>query len=79
MNQDINLVIENFKNSIISQINNSGLPAGVVYYVIKDVFQNTETSYYNYIGQLRREAELHDASKQAVPQENVIEDETDKS
>lgn len=65
MEQDINLIAEQFKKDIISQINSAGLPPVLIYYIMKDVFTTVETSYSNYL----REAGLHDTSRQASPQE----------
>ena len=71
MEQDMNLMAEQFKKDIISQINSVGLPPVLIYYIMKDVFATVETSYSNYL----REASLRDASRQASPQE--IEDKED--
>lgn len=57
MQQDINLIIENFKQTIFDAANQSGLPLSVVYYVLSDVFREVETEYNNYINTARaREA-----------------------
>lgn len=63
MEQDINLVIEDFKNTLTSTINNSGLPISVVYYIITDLYKELDNQYYQYIRQARQAA--------AAPQESV--------
>lgn len=68
MEQDINLIAEQFKKDIISQINAAGLPPILTYYIIKDIFTTVEASYSNYL----REASLRDASMQASPQESKM-------
>lgn len=74
MEQDMNLIAEQFKKDIISQINSAGLPPALVYYIMKDVFATVETSYSNYL----REASIRDASIQAPPQDfETIEDKED--
>lgn len=74
MEQDINLIAEQFKKDIISQINTAGLPPVLIYYTIKDVFTTVETSYSNYL----REASLRDASMQPSPQEpKIVKDKED--
>lgn len=54
MEQDINLVIEDFKNTLTSTINNSGLPISVVYYIITDLYKELDNQYYQYIRQARQ-------------------------
>ena len=71
MEQDMNLMAEQFKKDIISQINAAGLPPVLIYYIMKDVFATVETSYSSYLC----EANLRDASRQASPQE--VEDKED--
>ena len=42
---NINQEIEQVRNSIVSVINNSNMPIGVVYYVMKDIMSEIELSY----------------------------------
>ena len=42
---NINQEIEQVRNNIVSVINNSNMPIGVVYYVMKDVMSEIELSY----------------------------------
>ena len=64
MEQDINLVIEDFKNTLTSTINNSGLPISVVYYIITDLYKELDNQYYQYIRQARQ-------AVAAAPQEPI--------
>ena len=42
---NINQEIEQVRNNIVSVINNSNMPIGVVYYVRKDIMSEIELSY----------------------------------
>ena len=42
---NINQEIEQVRNNIVSVINNSTMPIGVVYYVMKDIMSEIELSY----------------------------------
>lgn len=48
-NRDINLIIEDFKHSIVDTVNQSGLPIGIVYYVMKDIMNELVNNYETYI------------------------------
>ena len=63
MDNNINLVIEDFKNSIVENINNCGLPPAMVFYVMKDVYRDVEDGYKRYLDQAK------EAEKQ-VPESN---------
>ena len=53
-NKDINLIIEDFRDSLIKQCNESQLPAAVVYYIVKDVYGMVADQYQDYIENMRR-------------------------
>ena len=55
MEQNINLMIEDFKDNLVNTINNAGFPPSIVYYIPKDVYSNVESSYFNYLNQQRRQ------------------------
>lgn len=42
---NINQEIEQVRNNIVSVINNSNMPIGVIYYVMKDIMSEIELSY----------------------------------
>ena len=43
----INYNIEQLKNSIYKEINNSNLPVGVIYLLLKDIFRDVSEAYQN--------------------------------
>lgn len=53
-NRDINLIIEDFKHSVVDTVNQSGLPIGIVYYVMKDVMNELVNNYETYIENANR-------------------------
>ena len=55
MEQNINLMIEDFKDNLVNTINNAGFPPSIVYYILKDVYSNVESSYFSYIRQQKRQ------------------------
>ena len=42
---NINQEVEQVRNNIVSVINNSNMPIGVIYYVMKDIMSEIELSY----------------------------------
>lgn len=68
MDRDVNLQIEELRQNIVKMANQSGLPIGVVYYVMKDIMVDLENSYNNYVNQAykkEREAQAAAAQKEA--------------
>lgn len=57
MEQDINLMIENFKQNLLYGINNAQLPPSIIYYVLKDVFEETQRAYFDYVNQAKQKLE----------------------
>ncbi len=49
MENDINISIEEFKLNIIKLLNNSNMPIGIMYYIMKDVFGELTEEYQNYL------------------------------
>ena len=43
----LNTMIEELHSNLINDINSSHLPVSIVYYVVKDVFNEVELSYRN--------------------------------
>ncbi|MCC8068719.1 MAG: hypothetical protein LIO71_03010 [Ruminococcus sp.] len=56
----INTKCEEFKQQIIGDINSSQLPISIVYFIMKDVFQEVEKTYY---ATLNQEAQEHIETK----------------
>ena len=40
-----NTQLYNFKNDLINTVNKSGLPVGIAYYVVKDLFMEIQNAY----------------------------------
>ena len=40
-----NTQLYNFKNDLINTVNKSGLPVGIAYYVVKDLFTEIQNAY----------------------------------
>ena len=75
MQEDINLIIEEFKNNIINTINGSQLPPAIVYYIFKDINKDVEASYRNYIQQAQqRQAAAASQQEAAAPADEEIEE-----
>lgn len=70
LEQDVDILAQSFKDNLISMINNAGMtmPPSMVYYVVKDVFQNVETSYAAYTNELRQK--MAAAAESATQQES---------
>ena len=45
INIGFNTCLNNFKSDIVNTINDSGLPVGIVYYIMKDLFIDIENAY----------------------------------
>ena len=44
-NVGFNTCLSNLKSSLVNDINESGLPVGIVYYIVKDLFTEIATAY----------------------------------
>ena len=67
--KSINLQIEEFRNNLLNLVNNSGLPAGIVYYMYKDIGKEIENAYYSVLNSesLKKEPESIE-DKENIPQ-----------
>lgn len=45
-NKTVNLLIEDLKNNLIADVQNSNLPLGICYYIAKDIFKELESAYF---------------------------------
>lgn len=45
INKGFNTYINDFKKQLVDEINQSGLPVGIVYYILKDLFHDIEDAY----------------------------------
>lgn len=46
-NIGFNTHLNNLKNDLVTTINKSGFPVGVIYYVVKDLFMDVQFAYEN--------------------------------
>lgn len=62
---DMNLQIESIKSNLINVINNSGLPIGVIHYVLKDISTEVANEYHRILSleQQQKEQEEHNENK----------------
>lgn len=76
MQENINLIIEEFKDSIVNTINGSNLPPAIVYYIFKDIYKDVESSYTNYLNQAKQQLAIQrrEAESAAAEEETVNED-----
>lgn len=54
---------ENFKDGLINYINNSNLPPNIIYYIVKEIYQDTEQSYINLVNQIKIEKQQQKQQK----------------
>lgn len=52
---DFSLQVENFKNQVTDMVNSCGFPPIVLYYVMKDINQEVEKSYFQYLNRVSKE------------------------
>lgn len=53
--ENLNFSLELLRQDIINKINNSNLPAGSVYYMLKDLFRSIEISYFDSLAEYQQE------------------------
>lgn len=73
---DVNLSMEQYKRELIDKINSAPFPIGVTYYLLKDVYNNVESSYFNFINQ--QSQELFKTQQEAL-ETNEIADEDNEA
>ena len=62
-NYDINKQIDNVIKNLNTILSESNLPIGVAYYLIKDVYNNVEYQYIQYLNNYNKEhAEKHEVT-----------------
>ncbi len=57
MQNDFSIMTEQFRQQLINTINGAQLPPSVVYYVLTNVYQDTERYYRQYLQKAQQEAE----------------------
>lgn len=56
-NIGFNTYLNNFKTNMVNEINNAGLPVGVVYYIMKDLLVDIQNAYENTLKKEAKQAE----------------------
>lgn len=86
MEQNIDVLIQRLRTELFSLINNAGrtIPPSMIYYVVKDVYQEVDATYMTYLKDLQQKlaaAAEEEAKTQedvdAPEEENIIEEEND--
>ena len=79
MEQDVNIMIEQYKESLFNITNQSNLPIGIIRLVVNDFNTFVEENYQQYMKQARERAAAaaqQTAQELEVVEEPVVEDET---
>lgn len=74
MEQDINIVMEQFKYNLLETARRSGLPIGMIYYVFKDVYADISSEYQMYINDRIEEQKKAEAAAAQEQQGDPIKD-----
>ena len=65
----LNSMIQELHSNLIKDINESKLPVGIVFFVLKDIFNETERSYINSLN-MEKITKAEDAIEEAENDEN---------
>ena len=74
MENDVNIKIEEFKLSIINLLNESNMPIGMIYYIMKDVFGEITEEYQNYLNTAMKKIQAEAAAAASQESEAVTEE-----
>lgn len=72
-NIGFNIYLYNFKNDMVNTINNSGLPVGVVYYIMKDLFNDIQNAYENTLKKEKEEIIAEEKANKKISKINQFE------
>lgn len=64
--QDVNVLMEQFKISIINLLNNNDMPIGMTYYILKDIMNEVADEYQRYLNQASRKMQEEAAAAASV-------------
>lgn len=56
INIGFNTCLNNFKTNMVNEINSSGLPVGIVYYIMKDLLNDIQNAYENTLKKEKEES-----------------------
>lgn len=76
MEQNFDVLIQRLRTELLSLINNAGrsIPPSMIYYVVKDVYQEVDTTYMAYLKDLQQKLAAA-AEEEVKAQEEVNESE----
>lgn len=69
----LNNQLNNFRKELLEKINDSQLPIGVVYYIVKDIFNDITTAYESAVLNELKEQAIQEAQKLQEEQKEDIE------
>ena len=69
----LNNQLNNFRKELVEKINDSQLPIGVVYYIVKDIFNDITTAYESAVLNELKEQAIQEAQKLQEEQKEDIE------
>lgn len=75
MENDVNIAIEEFKLSIINLLNESNMPIGMIYYIMKDVFGEITEEYQNYLNTVMKKRQAEAAAMAASQEPEAVTEE----
>lgn len=73
-NIGFNTHLYNLKNNLINTINESGLPVGVAYYIIKDLFMDIQNAYETTLKNEKEMALINNVKKTEEIDEEIHDD-----
>lgn len=76
-NIGFNTYLYNFKNNMVNTINNSGLPVGVVYYIMKDLLNDIQNAYENTLKKEKEEIVAEEKANKKISKINQSETKDD--
>ena len=76
-NIGFNIYLYNFKNNMVNIINNSGLPVGVVYYIMKDLLNDIQNAYENTLKKEKEEIIAEEKANKKISKINQSETKDD--
>ena len=76
MEQNVNLLVEQFRQELLDKIQRAPFPPAVSYYITKDVFRDIENQYFGYLESIKREIQMQNIEAAAATEEtdSVVED-----
>lgn len=78
-NIGFNTQLYNFKNDLVNTINKSGLPVGIAYYIIKDLFMEIQNAYETTLKNEKNVALMNSTKEETEKIEEEIHDDSKKT